>query len=358
MKKLVIIQTATPDYRAGFFNALRTAMGNNFQLYRGSRYFETSVKSDTTISAVDIGNHYLLGRRALFQTGIWHLVFKNVVLVLEMNPRIISNWIFLLLRMIVGKKTILWGHAWPRGGRDSKSDDLRNIMRNLAPAIVVYTEKQAAELLLRMPCKDIQAAPNALLSADQMELVTPEKTPLNLIYVGRLTKAKKPLFLAKSFFQSMDVIPKEAKLIFVGSGDQIELIEKFIIDNGLQDRILLMGHIGDYTKLRNLYSSSIFSVSPGYVGLSLTQSLGFGVPMLISRDEPHSPEIEAATENENTLFYKSDDAISFRESVKSIYKSRELWISKRPDIAMHCKKKYSVEAMANVFINLTNKYGA
>lgn len=358
MKKLVIIQTTTPDYRAGFFQALADNLGENFELYRGSRYFEPSVKTDASIPAIDIKNHFLFGRRALFQTGIWHLLFKDVVLVLEMNPRIISNWLFLIVRKIAGKKTILWGHAWPRGGIYSKSDGVRHMMRNLVSGIIVYTKQQAEELTLKMPCKDIQAAPNALLSAAQMRATIPKTSPVNLIYVGRLSETKKPLFLAKAFAASLDVIPKHVQLIFVGSGDQKGLLRDFVLDNELEDRILLKGHIADYESLRDLYTNSIFSVSPGYVGLSLTQSLGFGVPMLISKDEPHAPEIEAVRVGENALFYKSDEVESFRESLKNIYNNAARWVFLRPSIATHCQNNYTVEAMAQVFIDLTDKNGA
>lgn len=44
----------------------------------------------------------------------------------------------------------------------------------------------------------------------------------------------------------------------------------------------------------DVYANALVSVSPGYVGLSLTQSLSFGVPMLIAIDEAHVPEIDAA----------------------------------------------------------------
>ena len=78
--------------------------------------------------------------------------------------------------------------------------------------------------------------------------------------------------------------------------------------------------------------------------------------MLISRTENHSPEIEAATEGENALFFETDKEVSFRESLLAIHKSNEDWMIKRESIVAFCKEEYSVEAMAGVFINLANDY--
>ncbi|WP_299208262.1 glycosyltransferase [uncultured Dokdonia sp.] len=355
MKKLVIIQTVTPDYRAGVFKVIREALtSSRFELYRGKEYFEKSVKTDQRIEAKEAKNIYLLKRTLLFQIGIWHLLFKKAVLVLEMNPRILSNWIFLIVRRLTGRETVLWGHAWPRSGKGSKSDWVRNVMRTCASSIIVYTKQQQKELSVYMPQKTIYAAPNAILHKKDILVKATSLPPKHLIYVGRLSEAKKPLFLVRAFKESLDILPEEAKLIMVGEGEQMSGIQRFIKDHHLEDRILLKGHINDYEQLKSLYNSSIFSVSPGYVGLSITQSFGFGVPMLISKEEPHSPEIEAVNEGKNAIYYETDDIIRFRESVKNIYSDTSKWIDKRTEIALYCKENYSVESMATTFINLVN----
>ena len=79
MKNLVIIQTAVPDYRKGFFNAIENALDQHFELYGGDFYFENSVKSDHTILIKRIRNHFIFNYKLLFQTGIWHLLFIFIV---------------------------------------------------------------------------------------------------------------------------------------------------------------------------------------------------------------------------------------------------------------------------------------
>ena len=352
MKKLIILQTTAPDYRSRVFKEIKNQLGDRFELMAGDQYFESSIKMDKSLPFVKkVRNRFLFGRRFLVQTGMWKSLLKTEVAVLEMNPRILSNWIILLLRKLLKKKTILWGHAWPRSGKGSKSDSLRNLMRNMAHEIVVYTDTQKRELQERMPDKKIYAAPNALYSCAEMQpgKEEPEKIR-NIIFVGRLTKEKKSSLLVEAFIDSLNQLPADANLIIVGEGEEMEKIKQLVAFHNLWDRILLKGHVSDYHTLSELYATSLFSVSPGYVGLSLTQSLGFGVPMLISKDENHSPEIEAAAEGLNAAYFETDNAQDLGTKMKLTFDKKDFWVNQREEISRLSREKYSVEAMASTFI--------
>jgi len=355
MKKLIILQTATPDYRAGFFKYLRNSLNDKFELYGGDTYFEKSISSDIQIEKIKVKNHFILNRKLLFQTGIFHLVFKDIILILELNPRILSNWIILFLRKVNGKQTILWGHAWSRKGEQSKTEWLRNNMRKMATGIVVYTKKQKKELQKRMPSKKIYAAPNALLDTSKMQTSNLKEEFINIIYVGRLTPQKKPMFLVRAFKKGLSKWPQGVKLFLIGEGEEKEKVITYIKKHNLEKNIIIKGHISDYNELKGLYDKSFFSISPGYAGLSVTQSFGFGVPILVSKNENHSPEIEAVIPNENALFYETDNIDSFIEILNKAYLNRDYWILQRPIIVNFCKKEYSTESMAKVFIDLILK---
>lgn len=357
MSKFTILQTAVADYRGKFYDSIRRQLGASFALYGGTSYFESSVLSDPEISYYEVKNNYFLGRRLLWQKGVLHLAKEKGVLVLEMNPRILSNWYLLLLRKQKKLPTILWGHAWPRSGKKSKTDSLRHFMRKLADTIIVYTNEQQRELKQKMPKMHIVAAPNALFYKNDMESIE-HPNPKNIIYVGRLTKAKKPLFLVKSFYNIINELPPETTLCIVGEGEEKSKLQDFINQENLEKRVKLLGHISDYEQLKMLYADSLFSISPGYVGLSITQSFGFGVPMLISKNEQHSPEIEAVIEGENAIFYETDDLSSFKKEVLEIFKNEKKWNTKRKSISLFCQENYSVEVMAQRFINVNNHYGS
>jgi len=351
VKKLIIVQTVTPDYRAVFFDKIHEHLKNNFELYSGNFYFEPTVVSSPLIKRKEIKNYFFFNRKVLFQSGIWHLLFKKDILVLGLNPRVVSNWIFLLIRKILNKETYLWGHAWGRKGVDS-NDVIRNIMRVLATGIIVYTKKQKKELEIKMPTKNILSAPNSLYEKSKMLISGCVEEKRNIISVGRLVATKKNLFLVKSFSKVVDKLPKDVNLIIVGDGDERKEIEEFVNDNKLNKRVSILGHIGEYEKLKQLYSKAFFSISAGYVGLSAIQSFSFGVPMIISKNEKHSPEIEAVKPSVNAVFFNTDDQADFGNKLLDAYKNKDYWNNKRKEIVEECINNYSSESMAKVFIDL------
>jgi glycosyltransferase involved in cell wall biosynthesis len=357
MKKLIIIQTVSPSYRNKFFTYISNVLKDKFELYSGDSYFECSVKSDLSFSnRKKITNIFILGRKLLFQFGMWTIIFSDNLIVIEMNPRIISNWIILFVRKILNRKTILWGHAWPRKGMNSKSDKLRNYMRSLGDEIIVYTKTQQVELKKKMPNKNINAACNSLYLTNEMTTNKSDQIIQNIIYVGRLTESKKGLFLLKTFHSIIEKLPKDTNLLIIGEGPEKLKMEEYVAKNNLNIRVRMYGHVDNYKILKGLYSSSLLSVSPGYVGLSITQSFGFGVPMIVSRDENHSPEIEAVHENENAVFFKTDDMKNFDKQILNFYKNKEYWLNQRTSIVEGCKKQYSIEAMGSTFIKIFDKY--
>ena len=107
-----------------------------------------------------------------------------------------------------------------------------------------------------------------------------------------------------------------------------------------------------HTVLKQLYFSSLFSISPGYIGLSVTQSFGFGVPMIVSKHENHSPEIEAVKEGENAIYFQTDNVDNLCEKILHMYEFRDQWIDKRKNIVKDCQTNYSIEVMCSPFIEV------
>lgn len=355
MTDFIILQTVAPDYRSKLYEYISKEVNSSFKVCAGLIYFEPTVKTDTDIKSLDIiTNWFILNRRFLIQFGMWTDVMRCRVLIIEMNPRIISNWVILILRKLLRKKTIVWGHAWPRSGMKSKTDSIRKIMRDIGDSVIVYTKSQMEELKTEEPHLLINYAPNALYYNHEMKinLEVKKEDINNIIYVGRLTELKKPLTLLKAFHMAMNHLGENVILYFVGDGDEKDALQTYIDSHKLNKRVVLTGHIGDYKKLEQLYSKSLFSVSPGYIGLSVTQSFGFGVPMLVSRNENHSPELEAVVEGLNSLFFETDDLDSLKKKIIVFFKEKQTWIDKRQDINERCKQQYSINAMGNTFIKL------
>lgn len=349
ISRVLLLQTALPPYREQPVLHLLERLGPQGEVLVGDFYFDPSVRTADSIRrrAGKVDNHYLFRRRLLWQTKCWRRALNADMLLLELNPRILSSWFLLAIRRLLPKKrTALWGHAWPRRGRRSRTDRVRQAMRRLADVLIVYTEQQARELRAELPRKRVLAAPNAIYLRSAMDARS-DAVPEHFIYAGRLVQEKKPSLLLTAFALAMRRLPSGTRLIMVGDGALRPELEREAQVLGITARVDFLGEVTDWGRLRGLYVRSLASVSPGYVGLSLIQSLGFGVPMIIAREEPHSPELEAAREGENSLFFTSDSAEELAGRLTEVSDSRGTWLKRRGVIATTCAMHYSVEVMVD-----------
>ena len=348
-RSVVVVQTIIPDYRMPFVDELGDRLGDRLLLVSGDEDWTHDVRHSDGAPAFRIQNRYVAGRQLLWQSGVLRPAFEADVAVVSLNPRIVSNWIVIGARRLRRRRTLVWGHAWPRKGPGSRTDRVRDIMRRFADAVIVYTEREAKDLRARRPTQEVTAAPNALYRMNEM-VPADSVHPTDFLYVGRLNSSKKPGLLLEAFRLASPSMPDDVRLVFIGTGPlQNDLTER-VVALGLESRVSLLGHVSDVGELRQAYSSAIASVSPGYVGLSLIQSLGNGVPMLIARDEPHAPEIEAIVEGENGWFFDSDSPEALASLLTAIAAQRTSWTSRRALIAEQARATYSVERMVDAFV--------
>ena len=348
--RVVLLQTTVPAYRELFVRTLRERLGGQLDVLAGGAYFDPTVTLDVEReSVILVRNRFLLRRRLLWQSRVVRRAVRAGVVIAELNPRILSTWVLLLLRRALGRPMVLWGHAWPRRGADVWTDTLRGVMRRLGSGVIVYSESEADQLKRTMPGTLVAAAPNGLYSRAARQRGTTVQPPNDFVFVGRIVEAKKPALLLEAFIASLDELPPETRLVFVGEGPLRPMLAAEA-ETRAPGRVAFAGARWTFEELQQTYSGALASVIPGYAGLSLTQSLWFGVPALIADDEPHSPEIEAAEEGVNALFFSSDSVSSLSSALLSVARDRASWRARRPEIARECAARYSVEAMVEAHV--------
>jgi len=353
-RKILIQQVIIPDYRIGIFALLKKYYGDDLRLFAGEVDFGGSPKSSHKAWELskNIRNYFLFFNNLLIQPEIIWPAIKADVVILNANIRIISNIAILIFRRILNKKTILWGHAY---GKKFKKSIFKRIYFLLANQFISYTDKQALYLKKNYPFLVISSAPNACMFKNECAPLNPKnKEACTILYVGRLILRKKVDLLIKAFESAREggLLPSNTSLVIVGDGDARRQLEELKAINKYKDDIVFKGHINNLDSLRELYADALCAVSPGYVGLSATQSFGLGIPMLIADNEPHSPEIEACSENFNTLFFKTDSVSDLAKQLGEFYKQRELFLSRRNEISKNTKMLYTFESMRDVFIKV------
>lgn len=358
IKNVYIVQAVIPDYRVGLFSILKK--NRRIVLYSGEDYFSSVVTCPSAMDEVGYSptvNFFFLKRNFLYQhnKNLIKGIFENSVRVVELNPRCIVSWITLFSSAFLRRgNTIVWGHLLNRAG-EVKSFSARQLMLQLADGALFYTHGQRQAFLATKLGNKVTSgyAPNSVVFESQVQAFT--NVGQDFIYVGRLVADKKPLLLVQAFIRACELGLHAANLHIVGTGEQAEQVKQLVMQSEVAERIKLYGHNNDYDFLAGLYQQSVCSISPGYVGLSVTQSFSFGRPMLISKDEPHAPEIEAFKPGENGHFFQTDQVEALAEKLLEMYQQREFWATKAPEMATLVRENYTYEAMAKGYLELIER---
>jgi glycosyltransferase involved in cell wall biosynthesis len=347
--KVVILQTVVPDYRGPFFEELRKHVSGDVELLAGDEDWQTDIVHARGSADVRLGNVFLLGRRLLWQVGAIRPLLRADVAVVSLNPRVLTGWIVLVSRGVMRRRTVVWGHAWPRKGRGRRSDALRAVMRRSASTLVVYTETEARQVAQDSPKVKVVAAPNALYRRSEIGPTETVEPPTDVVYVGRLTPSKHVDLLVDAFVSAEAELPEDTRLVIVGDGPLRETLEVRARASSRPTRILFAGHVSSVDDVRAIYANAVVSVSPGPVGLSLIQSLGFGVPMILARDADHGPESEAAADGENVVMFSPTARDALARALVDVLGRRDEWLARRQSIADPIRDTYSIERMAALF---------
>lgn len=328
-------------YRKECVEILQQRLGPALAVYTGEAHLDPTVKTGIPKELYRPVRNRRLNSRLLFQFGGWSTTLKSEAAIIDLNPRSVTSWVLLLSRRAKGRRTVVWGHLHPQRGKSSPSAWLRRLMRHLSSGTLVYTYESAESASAELRGSDVWVAPNAIYRAVQIH-PSIGKTRNAIVYSGRMEPSKKVGLLVHAF--SLSRLSSEGfVLMLVGGGSLLQELKGLVRQLGIADSVHFKGTTYDVCELREIYAQAVCSVSPGYVGLSLTQSVGFGVPMVVARDEPHSPEIEL--ERLGTVEYFDSDSVEHLAGALRTMSHRQL-DDRRVAWSSYVRNFYSAEAMA------------
>lgn len=105
-----------------------------------------------------------------------------------------------------------------------------------------------------------------------------------ILFIGTIYLEKGLQFLLDSYKRAYDADPNVISLTIVGGGTQFEVIKKWIYENGLTRKITMTGPVYEAEKKAELFIQSLACISPLQAGLSVLESMGYGVPFITSEN--------------------------------------------------------------------------
>lgn len=148
-----------------------------------------------------------------------------------------------------------------------------------------------------------------------------EKIPYKdyVLFCGRLEEIKRPLLAIELFRKS--VAFNELKMLIVGSGSMMSIIEKYINDNELNNKVILVGWQKNvYPFLKNARAALMTSTNEA-LSMVIIEAFSVGTP-IISFDCDFGPR-ELIPHEFNYLLVPYDDNVKYIEAIRKVLISKQ-----------------------------------
>lgn len=274
-----------------------------------------------------------------FKKMIWYrgnirLLFKNYDhLILEGEPRILSNWVILLFSLFTKKKISFWSHGWY--GRESKFKVIFKKLYFIKAHKIFLYGNYAKKLMINEGFD-----PNKLItiynSLDYDSQLKVRKKLTNTDIYKKHFKNSYPVIVFigraqrnKNLEQILDamILLREKKVnynfVLIGKEESGYDFKSEISIRGLEKNVWLYGPCYEEDILGELIFNSNVCVSPGNIGLTVIHSLVYGTPVITHNNFPYQyPEFEAIKDGFNGAFFEKDNIEDLSMKIEEVTNAR------------------------------------
>lgn len=309
--KIIVLQPIFSDYRKGVFDKLSEI----YDLTILHSKNKTGVKQINTLYSREITCFKYSPKETnrIFFSLPEIIKHKPDVFIHYLSVGVLSLPFTYLVCRIMSIKFVLWGHGVHRkhgfNPNKSVSDRIKLFYMKMSDAIILYSESAKTKIRCHLNDNKIFVAKNTLdtqiLNTVKVKLQELGKNKIKnnlnlhcnyyLIYIGRLLAEKKPEILLDSVVSLRNKISGTIGVIYIGDGPELNKLKFQVKSNRIPD-IKFLGALHDPEITGKYLYVSDLMVMPGYLGLSVNQSLCFNTPvvsLMTTKDGPyHSPEVE------------------------------------------------------------------
>lgn len=362
--RVVYIFPISHRFRAPFHERLKEILSSNNIDYG---YFYTTLDPEMKRDTVDIPwamqtsfiKLSVAGKRLIYQ-AVFLRSLKPDLVILHQENGLLVNYPIQIVRRLLGRKVAFFGHGknFQAGDSESVAERFKRFWITRVDWWFAYTAR-SADILLKagVPQKRITIVNNAIdtsaisvqlenISEQEREKIRREKfcNSKNIgLYIGGLYPLKRIPFLLEAATLVRLKVP-DFQLIIVGGGDD-QQVKAFAQQHAWAH---YMGPQFDFQKTLLASLAKVF-LMPGLVGLAVLDSFAYGLPMVTTNVNYHSPEIEYLKHEQNGVIVQNSNSLEdYADAVVRVLEDEEWRIQLTREGARNLKM-YSIEAMSDRF---------
>ena len=308
-------------------------------------YYEKS--SDSAIEDCEFKTIYIPGKRIFKFTyikGNIARLCKGYDVVIALDSISIINYFVLGIRPHKFK-LLFWGIGAPAsytrhyGEAGKLYYMISDFMEKRADALIFYAQ-EAIDLHVKRGFKGPQMfiAPNTT-SVLKIE-IKPELKD-SIMFIGSLYLEKGLQILLDAYKSAYEFDKSIVKLNIVGGGEALPLIKQWVKDNNLEESIRILGPIYDNESKAGLFQKTLACISPLQGGLSVLESMGYGVPYITDFNAITGGETFNILDKKTGIRVKNIDAGKLKSIILDISSNKQKYITMGKNAYNHywtCRK--------------------
>jgi glycosyltransferase involved in cell wall biosynthesis len=167
----------------------------------------------------------------------------------------------------------------------------------------------------------------------------------SLLFIGTLYMQKGILSLLENYKLALESNSNILPLNIIGGGEEFEKVNSWIVENRLSSRIFLRGPIFDPAIKAGYFKKALACISPVQAGLSVLESMGYGVPFITMHDALTGGERFNITDHENGRLMRQ--LSDLQEIIVDISENRQKYVEMGKNAFNYYQQKRKPSDMAN-----------
>lgn len=301
----------------------------------------------------------------VWQKGMLKKTLKlkpKVVVMLGVDPHIVSSLFYFWALKFKGIKVIWWGHG-TLGKQGYLGRWIRLMYYNLASATMVYSEMGKNTLVRHgINEKSIHSIGNCINFEDYGLIVNPSLSekkstykPTNrvkLLFSGRITEQRRFDILIEALSKIDQNLRNRFVIEIVGSGPYEPTLRRLVSSEKMEH--LFTFHGAKYGKdTEEAFLNADFFILPGSIGLAIYHACSYGLPVITHGDfETQKPEAESLNFSGNEFLFNKGSADSLKSRLEFLLTINEDHYRKASREFMAIAKQNMPDVMSRNFISV------